>query len=153
MSTLSDIAGGQAERIAWRLFQEYRRQGLESFLAVGFKRSHDLQVLEIPNESSHSKWWQGWSKIETWAMRKGIRLLPRLSRWFASPSHEIRECLGWENFDFPGSQKLLGLTPKVPDLVHFHNLHGRYFDLARLTASLSQRVPVVLHHARPVASL
>jgi glycosyltransferase involved in cell wall biosynthesis len=48
-----------------------------------------------------------------------------------------------ENFDFPGTRRLLDITPEVPDVVHLHNLHGSYFDL-RVLRSLSSAVPVVV---------
>src|SRR5262249_35811923 len=50
---------------------------------------------------------------------------------------------GIEDFRYPGSRRLLQLTPQQPDLVHGHNLHGGYFDL-RILPELSAQVPVVL---------
>ena len=43
-----DIIGG-AERVAWNLFQTYRKRGYASWLAVGTKLGTDPDVLLIPN--------------------------------------------------------------------------------------------------------
>lgn len=50
---------------------------------------------------------------------------------------------GNEDFEFPGTADLLTLAAGVPDIVHCHNLHGGFFDLAALSR-LSRRVPTVL---------
>ena len=52
--------------------------------------------------------------------------------------------LGFENFNYPGTWKLLNLPPKPPTIVHCHNLHGFYFDL-RFLPRLSQQIPVILN--------
>ncbi len=51
--------------------------------------------------------------------------------------------MGFENFHFPASRRLISLCRSSPDLVHLHNLHGSYFDL-RFLAPLSRQVPVVI---------
>ncbi|MEA2673738.1 MAG: hypothetical protein QOI92_930, partial [Chloroflexota bacterium] len=62
----------------------------------------------------------------------------------ASPINFARNRLeGREYFDYPGSRGILDLPPVMPDLVHGHNLHGKYFDL-RYLAELSRKVPVAL---------
>jgi len=67
----------------------------------------------------------------------------RFITWIGQPSRYTKQLKGWEDFDFPGTWRLLELTPEVPDIVHCHNLHGGYFDL-RALPWLSQQVPVVL---------
>jgi len=44
----SDRSGG-AQRSAWNLFQIYRARGHKSWLAVGYKRTDDPDVLVIQN--------------------------------------------------------------------------------------------------------
>jgi glycosyltransferase involved in cell wall biosynthesis len=64
----------------------------------------------------------------------------------ASPGKIVDELRGVENFDFPGTRRLLALTPEAPDMVHLHNLHSGYFgyfDL-REVQTLSRAVPVVV---------
>jgi glycosyltransferase involved in cell wall biosynthesis len=108
-----DLIGG-AERVAWNLFQAYRRRGVASWLAVGTKLGSDPDVLPIPNR-----------------------------RRQRSPVVAIERFCGIEDFRFPGSRQLLDLPDQTPDVLHCHNLHGGYFDL-RILPSLSRRLPVVL---------
>lgn len=140
---------GGAARIAWNLFESYRSRGHRSWLAVGHKRSDHPNVFPIPNDASRNAWTRlfirmGDSLGPLRGRIKGAGLLRRLlmgpvgqtRRW-----HSIRA--GIEDFDFPGTGKLLDLPPARPDLLHGHNLHGRYFDLRRLPW-FSAQLPVFL---------
>src|ERR1044072_3743091 len=53
----TDIAGG-AERIAWNLFDEYRRRGLTSNLAVGYRRLDDPDVFALGNDEQRGAWFK-----------------------------------------------------------------------------------------------
>ncbi|MCL4486511.1 MAG: glycosyltransferase [Chloroflexi bacterium] len=148
----SDIAGG-AERVAWNLFGSYRARGHSSWLAVGNRHSSDRDVIEIP-PTRPSMIGAGLllkteQRLAPWERR--IRGVWRIRYWlqtFAGGIPAIEDELGWEDFAYPGSLRLLDLTPQRPDIVHLHNLHGYYFDL-RFLPKLSQRVPVLatLHDA------
>ncbi|MBN1841351.1 MAG: glycosyltransferase [Deltaproteobacteria bacterium] len=140
---------GGAARIAWNLFESYRGRGHRSWLAVGHKGSNDPNVFPIPNDASRDAWARLFIRMGDFLgpLReriKGAGLLRRLlmgpvgqtRRW-----HSIRA--GSEDFDFPGTGKLLDLLPARPDLLHGHNLHGRYFDLRRLPW-FSAQFPVFL---------
>ena len=59
------------------------------------------------------------------------------------PRRVINRLKGHDDFDYPGSVHVLKLTEAKPDILHFHNLHGNYFDL-RALIELSNQVPVVL---------
>jgi glycosyltransferase involved in cell wall biosynthesis len=63
----------------------------------------------------------------------------------ALPRKVLDESRGIENFGFPGTRNLLDLTPRVPDVVHLHNLHGffGYFDLREIQG-LSRAIPVAV---------
>jgi glycosyltransferase involved in cell wall biosynthesis len=143
----ADLAGG-AERVAWNLFQAYRRRGYQSWLAVGLKQSEDPDVFCLENEELKGSWARFWLRESTRlnASKKNSRgkLEPsRLARKAAEPVRSLHQFLGLEDFNFPGAWELLNLTPEAPTLVHCHNLHGDYFDL-RALAWLSKKIPVVL---------
>jgi len=70
----------------------------------------------------------------------------RFSRWahlLAEPRALVDYFHGIEDFNYPGTSNLLGLTPWPPDIVHCHNLHGGYFDL-RALSWLSRQMPTVM---------
>jgi glycosyltransferase involved in cell wall biosynthesis len=149
----ADIVGG-AESVARRLFEGYRLLGHESWLAVGLKRTADPNVLLIPNDTPRNIWFQLCMKVartlEPWAERtKGARGLHKLFENLSKPLHWAQRELGYEDFEFSGSWRLLDLVPQRPDVVHCHNLHGPYvpgggyFDL-RLLPMLSCKVPAIL---------
>ena len=142
-----DIIGG-ASKVAWNLFQDYRSRGHDSWLAVSHKYSDDANILLIPNDVHRSRW----ARICLAAFRplallegkiRGVGRLRNAVRWIGEPRRWLEHQRGYEDFHFPGTWHLIGLTPKPPDIVHCHNLHGGYFDL-RALPWLSQQVPVVL---------
>ncbi len=71
------------------------------------------------------------------------RSIERALTTAAAPGPFIADLRGREVFDFPGTSRIPSLPPEPPDLVHLHNLHGRYFDLRQL-APMSHRLPVVM---------
>jgi glycosyltransferase involved in cell wall biosynthesis len=137
--SLSDIGGG-AERVAWNLFNEYRKRGYQSNLAVGYRKIDDPDILELPNQEKRGQW----AKLVS-GVGAGIKnaKLKRVSELIAEPVRTVSELAGHEDFDYPGTSNILNLTPKPPSIVHGHNLHGGYFDL-RALPWLTNQVPVVL---------
>lgn len=73
----------------------------------------------------------------------GARSLARLYQRLAEPAGLLDTLRGVEDFNFPGAWDLLDRGPHRPDILHCHNLHGKYFDLRALPA-LSRCVPVML---------
>jgi glycosyltransferase involved in cell wall biosynthesis len=146
--SMADFAGG-AEASARNLFQAYRADGHESWLAVGYKRSEDRDVFVIPNDQYRNQWTKRWLEIAaSHNARKnklhGIGRLINMFRLAGEPGRWVGEQLGNEDFHFPGTSHLLQLPPKRPDIIHCHNLHGGYFDLRELP-KLSRQVPVILN--------
>ncbi len=136
--SMSDIGGG-AERIAWNLFNEYRRRGYQSNLAVGYPKVDDPDIYALPNEKRSR-----WSTLVSGAGAKfNNAKLKRVSELLAQPVRTADQFAGLEDFNFPGTWDLLKLTPEPPTLIHCHNLHGEYFDL-RALSWLSNKLPVVL---------
>jgi glycosyltransferase involved in cell wall biosynthesis len=141
-----DVGGG-AEKVAWDLFRSYRAQGHSSWLAVGNKRGDDPAVVQIPKRNgSWSRVWLDLEKRLEPFDENNRRLISRTRtalRMLAQPRHELGSRFGLEDFDYPGTKKLLQLVPHKPDVIHCHNLHGGYFDL-RAIPWLSRQMPLVL---------
>jgi glycosyltransferase involved in cell wall biosynthesis len=139
----SDARGG-AQRVAWNLFEAYRERGCESYLAVGYKRTRDPNVLLI----SHQQAAAGWSSF-CWGLHSRVQQLDgngrlsRIGRKLAMPRVGRDTLRGIEDFHFPGTWNVLNLPPLSPDILHCHNLHVGYFDL-RALPWLSQKVPMIL---------
>lgn len=144
-----DSEGGAA-KTARSLFLAYRQRGYESWLAVGHKRSQDPDVFVIPNEVDGPYRTIGYSALQTRLARladnnpgSGWGLLGRSLRLMTHPGTLLETWRGIEDFDFPGTYRLLALPPSAPTIVHCHNLHQGYFDL-RALPWLSQQLPVML---------
>ena len=109
--------GGGAEKAAFSLHRIYREMGHRSILVVGGKRADDPDVLAIDNSGR----WRGLGLVKAAA----------------------EKLLGWQYLSFPGSGRLAELVGRPWDVLHAHNLHGGYFDLAALPA-LSRLAPTIL---------
>jgi glycosyltransferase involved in cell wall biosynthesis len=143
-----DIGGG-AEKVALELCRSYRSLGHDSWLAVGYKKTTEEYIFEIPvlpsSTGALAQWiWSLHKSLDPLVGRvRGIGRLKDLLEACARPRGAINRWKGIEDFDFPSSKNILSLPPRRPDIVHLHNLHGYYFDL-RYLAELSQRIPVVI---------
>jgi len=142
----SDGSGG-AQKVAYGLHQSYLEYGHRAWLAVGNKRTVDPDVIPIPVNGG-GVWQRLWAYTEglltplegrvrgTRRARQWLRLIGQLKKLL-----EIHQ--GHENFEFPGSRRILELLSEIPDIIQCHNLHGGYFDL-RALPWLSQQAPTVL---------
>lgn len=144
----TEDSGGGAQSSAWNLFQAYRSRGHDSWLAVGRKYSDDPDVF-VTTSLRKGPWSSAWlaahDGLEPLVGRmRGVGRLRSWLRTIASPRRALERELGIEDFNFPGTSRLLQLFPHKPDLVHCHNLHGDYFDLQALPR-LSREVPIVLN--------
>ncbi len=144
-------SGGGAFRVSTDLHQSYLGLGHDAWLGVRIKATPDPMVLQIPNDESRGAWARAWVQFEnllgrSLRGRSGWTWLARSLQTVGQPARTVRITRGWEDFDFPGTWKLLDLPPRPPDVVHAHNLHGAYFDL-RALPHLSAAVPffVTLH--------
>lgn len=146
-------SGGGAEKVAFDLFREFRRMGHGSRLVVRQRRSADPDVITMPHELGGTPWSRFWWRLHRrfqplYGRFSGSRGLARLLHGLAEPRGWIDHWRGREDFNYPGAWKLLDALPPRPDLLHCHNLHGRYFDL-RVLPVLSRRAPLfmTLHDA------
>jgi glycosyltransferase involved in cell wall biosynthesis len=146
VSTYDTIGG--AEKVACNLYQTYRERGYGSWLAVGHKLGIDPNVLLIPNHKKRGRQSRFLSDDHSGPQSpalqgRSVSWLSTLADVIAEPGRALAHYRGIEDFRFAGTWKLLDLSPTAPDIVHCHNLHGRYFDL-RALPWLSQQVPMVL---------
>lgn len=140
----TDIVGG-AEKVAWNLFQAYRARGHNSWLAVGWKRSDDPNVMVICDNGGATAWSRMCRSLAKTRERleskvPGLWRVPRVSE---HPWRGMESRLGIENFNYPATRQIIHATPEEADIVHCHNLHGGYFDL-RVLPSLAERVATIL---------
>ncbi|MBI3427330.1 MAG: glycosyltransferase [Acidobacteria bacterium] len=143
-----DQAGG-AEKVAYDLHTAYRQRSHQAHLAVGHKKLNDPDVSLINHNAYRPAWTRFWRAQQLALCQKEIHVAPVLAGWLADaaePRAWWERTRGLENFDYPGAWHVLDLPPQRPQVVHAHNLHGKYFDL-RALAALSQQVPtfVTLH--------
>jgi glycosyltransferase involved in cell wall biosynthesis len=143
----ADSAGG-AEKVAYELFQAYARRGHLSTLAVGQRRGKDRSVFEIPNDQYRDRWARAClapSKAISSYQRsiRGVVRFQKLLLSIGQPRRWLESLKGHEDFDFPATERLLGLFHAKPDILHCHNLHGGYFDLRKLP-HLNDEVPIVM---------
>ena len=141
----ADVLGG-AERIARQLHEAIVAYGGESWLAVGRVEGHVRGALTIPNDALRSAWTRRWRSLAERLEHGGFgaSVAARLARGpIGDPIRWLSTQLGVEDFHFPGTRTLLNLPPRVPDVLHLHNLHNEYFDVRHLPV-LSRAVPTVL---------
>jgi len=139
---------GGAAKIAWTLFDLFSQLGQTSQMAVGWKRSGHPSIYAIPHHLAGNCWSRFWWNIfYRYQHQRHYSRLSWLSSFLASYAAEPKKLIdalrGYEDFNFPGSRNILNITPHLPDILHFHNLHGFYFDLRSLPW-LSNQLPVFL---------
>jgi len=146
--------GGGAANSAWYLFNAYHSLGHESLLSVGRKktRNPNTWIKVIPNfevRKSGFKFLQ-WPGQVILPLEGKIRGVGRWYNFWTSLALRICEPAKWfniqngfENFNFPGTWRILNRLGQKPDIIHCHNLHGNYFDL-RILPWLSHQRPVIL---------
>jgi glycosyltransferase involved in cell wall biosynthesis len=137
---------GGAARVATSLHRAYRARGLESWLVVGHKLGDDEYTLPIRHDRA-SAWWQRplWQAADSAARDRSrrARWLRNVFQAAAEPGRLADHWQGYEDFRYPGTAQLLDLPGEPVDILHLHNLHGRYFDLRQLP-QLTANVPTVL---------
>lgn len=107
-----DYKGG-ASKIGYYLFNGFRERGYKVRYFVGKKSLEDKNIEQI---------------------------IPYTNKFLGKLFRFINRELGIENFYYPNSSK--SLIAWKPDLIHFHNIQGNYFDLRELK-KISKNIPVV----------
>lgn len=147
----ADVGGGVGsggDLIVWNLFNEYRRRGHRSWLAVRWKRSADPDVFRVPHGTAPNLWSRAWGGLNDRLVPlrtkvRGVDVLRGLLSDIGHPYHRLNKWQGIEDFDFPGTWSILQLLPEGPDVVHCYDLQHDFFDL-RFLPRLSHRVPTFL---------
>jgi len=142
--------GGGAAAAAGGLMRGYAARGHRVWHLVGRKRGLDAKVAVLPDDDRWPYRVTGYAAAQAALQRfagrhpaRGFGLISRTLRAATHPGAIQSWLQGREDFDFPGTARLLDRLPVMPDIVHGHNLHGGFFDL-RALAPLSARVPTVL---------
>ena len=149
LSVNSSCVGGGAERVMTDLHAQYLARGIESWLALGNRDCDVPNAVQIPTDERRNAWARlllGWSAgVSDRNARPGdiAWLVARALRVAAQPVRWARVLSGREDFDFPETAHLLELIPRVPDILHLHNIHGAYFDIRALPA-LSASCPTII---------
>ncbi|PKQ36682.1 MAG: hypothetical protein CVT59_11545 [Actinobacteria bacterium HGW-Actinobacteria-1] len=145
----ASVLGGGAERVALSLHLEYLRLGHEASLLVGNKNAEAPGVITIPNERYRSAWARFVRRPAAVAADRSTHerdvwwYADRALRSAAEPARFSAVARGNEDFDHPGTLHLLEGIRQAPEVLHFHNLHGSYFDIRELPR-LTARTPSVL---------
>ncbi len=149
-------SGGGAEGTARDLHQYFLEQGQDALLAVGRRYREQAGVLEFPRPPASSLPGRFLQSLGSVCRRleprcRPARALSRILERLAHPPRFREWWRGYEEFYYPGTEALLETLSPRPDIIHCHNLHGYYFNLACLP-ELSQRIPLVLnlHDAWPL---
>jgi glycosyltransferase involved in cell wall biosynthesis len=141
----SDTGGG-AERIALNLHNAYNAAGHTAWFAAGWKKSSAERVFQIHREPSTrlEKWVENTREIlKNDQNRPEKRFLRKLFHLLILDWPSFLKWLGLERYHYPESKRLINRLPYRPDIIHFHNLHGGYFDLGCLS-ELTQNTPGVI---------
>lgn len=137
----ADVGGG-AERVASGVVEGYRRAGHQVTFVVGHVGGEPgPELLQLPNEQRRNIVARGLQQLSSGLQGPGRQAVAALAR-MAEPARAIHLALGGEDRDFPGSTLLTQLA-RSADVVHLHNLHGRYLDL-RVLPAVSRICPLVL---------
>lgn len=119
--------GGGAERIASQVHAGLLRRGWDSRFLVGDQKTSLPGVLSFYN-SPHLDY------------RELDHGSPGRRKRLARHEKRFRQFFGLQDFAYPLSRRVSDIAGLVPDIIHFHNLHGGYFDLRQLPV-LSREIP------------
>ena len=139
--------GGGAERVAADLRHGLDRIGVDVRMAVGRKLGDDPKVLALA-ERPQNIWHALALGIEQClapvaGRMPGPQYVLMATHYLGLPQRFRDWRAGRECFAYPASAVLMASAARDFDLVHAHNLHGDYFDLAAL-ARASRALPVII---------
>lgn len=151
----SNITRGGATRIMHNIDTHLAHAGFTTQIATQGIVPASTNMLSIPKTNFYYPR-NRWEKVifplcnagkKLTGKIKGAGRLTQALYGIARPSSVIKNMRGIENFDnFTGTEAFFKALTPFPDIIHAHNLHGRYFDL-RVLPALSNKVPffITLH--------
>ena len=138
---------GGAERIASSLYEGIDSAGYNSRFIVGRRFGSDSNIYEINPDSAGGLWKKAFLKLaELSSYFPGADIKHysnKICRHIAEPKKAYRWYKGQEEFDFPLSRQILEYPFGRSDLIHFHNLHGNYYDLRSLI-QINNKIPILI---------
>jgi glycosyltransferase involved in cell wall biosynthesis len=141
----TDQDGGGSSRVVNNLHSAYLEMGLDAHLLVKTKVSQAPGVFPI-NPFSGTLFYAPilcWLdfKLQKIGQFRGKQKVRDFIQQLALPKRIRDRSQGSDDFNYPYSWHLLDDPNWHPDIIHFHNLSGNYFDL-RVLPALSHQVPV-----------
>ncbi len=143
-----DLQGG-GNLVGYRLHQEFKKQsGTQSLMIVALKMSDDETVRVVNYKVSG--FWENWCEaIKTKLVSRPWKGSWQLIKFLDVISNPARYYYNWAGKDYFGShsfKEFYQRLPWVPDIFHFHVLHGYGFNLKDLQwLSQRHRVFITLH--------
>ena len=115
---MEDAPGGAAQ-VAWSLHLAYLERGLQAWMEVGKKIRDDPKIYPLPNDDCRNQSARIWFAIGNGfsPLVGKVRGFGRLRRWLqmVGQPQRVRDIRhGYEDFNFPGTWKLLDLPPQRP---------------------------------------
>ncbi len=132
---------GGAEGIALQLATAVERAGGRSRVAVAYG-SGGPNITTMPSGAASGQPARALLHLSDRLRRHDRPRAAFALRALATPGVVRDLAAGREDFRYPATRRLVELAGE-PDVLHLHNLHGGYFDLAQLPA-ISARVPTVI---------
>jgi len=137
LTVSASARGGGAEAVARTLHEHYIARGYDAWIALANADEPVEHSIEIPRDAGRSAWARA-LLAPAWKLAansdSASRQVSRALRVAAEPARWMGFARGHEDFDFPWTASLPSLTPRRPDVIHLHNVHGGFFDVRALPA-------------------
>ena len=131
----AEIGGGGANQIALNLNNSLQKKGHCTKIITRESNLSSDNIHLINNDLYRNRSFRFFKKLSQTSLKKNYSLLPKLLQLLSEvsePRRLLRNAMGREDFDFPGSKHLTKISGFEPNLIHAHNLHSDFFDLREL---------------------
>jgi glycosyltransferase involved in cell wall biosynthesis len=131
----AEIGGGGANQIALNLSNSFQQKGHDTKIITRESNLSFDNIRLINNDRYRNRSFRFFKKLGQISLKKNYALLPKFFRLLSrvsEPRRLLRNTMGREDFEFPGTKHLSKIAGFEPDLIHAHNLHSDFFDLREL---------------------